>query len=111
MIHYFRLKLITAALTSRLLHTCMAMNLQKIYQDTPGKKFVTHLNSAGSSLVPQCVLDAQINYLKEESCLGGYEVAAKYETQLQSVYEAVAKLVNCYSSEIAILESATVSDE
>ena len=64
----------------------MGLNKAKIYADTPGKKNVIHLNNAGSSLMPQCVLDTQINHLNLESTIGGYETAAKMADNIDRVY-------------------------
>ena len=86
----------------------MGLNKAKIYADTPGKKNVIHLNNAGSSLMPQCVLDTQINHLNLESTIGGYEAAAKMADNIDRVYTSVARLINCDKSEIAIVENATV---
>ena len=48
----------------------MAINKEKIYADTPGKKNVIHFNNAGSSLMPRQVLDAQVAHLKLEASIG-----------------------------------------
>ena len=86
----------------------MTIDRNKIYADTPGKKNVIHLNNAGASLMPQCVLDAQIDHLNLEANIGGYEAAAKMSEQIDAVYSSTAKLINAKPSEIAIVENATV---
>ncbi|UII34096.1 aminotransferase class V-fold PLP-dependent enzyme [Fulvivirga ulvae] len=85
------------------------MDIQTIRQNTPGVTHVVHFNSAGASLVSQQVLDAQIDYLKNEARFGGYETAAKHKAQLEEFYLEAAKLINASPEEIAFTESATVA--
>lgn len=84
------------------------MNTDKIRQDikglSDGKIF---LNNAGSSLMPQVVLDSMINYLHQEEQFGGYEVANRNAELLEQFYDETAKLINCKSSNIAFATSAT----
>lgn len=84
------------------------MNTDKIRQDikglSDGKIF---LNNAGSSLMPQVVLDSMIDYLYQEEQFGGYEVANRNAELLEQFYDETAKLINCKSSNIAFATSAT----
>lgn len=84
------------------------MNTDKIRQDikglSDGKIF---LNNAGSSLMPQVVLDSMIDYLRQEEQFGGYEVANRNAELLEQFYDETAKLINCKSSNIAFATSAT----
>lgn len=84
------------------------MNTDKIRQDikglSDGKIF---LNNAGSSLMPQVVLDSMIDYLHQEEQFGGYEVANRNAELLEQFYDETAKLINCKSSNIAFATSAT----
>lgn len=84
------------------------MNIDIIRQDirglSDGKIF---LNNAGSSLMPIQVVDAMMDYLKQEEQFGGYEVANKNIELLESFYDETAKLINCKSSNIAFATSAT----
>lgn len=66
-----------------------------------------HFNNAGSSLPPDCVLEASIQYLRTEAKIGGYETEGLYQQQLKNVYQSIATLINADPSEIAIVESAT----
>ncbi|MEH6631690.1 MAG: aminotransferase class V-fold PLP-dependent enzyme [Halopseudomonas aestusnigri] len=86
----------------------MSIDLQKIFTDTPGKKTSIHLNNCGSSLMPQSVLDAQVDHLKLEATIGGYEAANKRLDAIEGVYDSVARLINCHRDEIAVVENATV---
>lgn len=86
----------------------MAIDKEKIYNDTPGKKKIIHFNNAGASLMTQVVLDTQKDYLDLEAKIGGYEALAKSQTKHENVYKSVAKLINANPNEIAIVENATV---
>jgi cysteine desulfurase / selenocysteine lyase len=76
---------------------------------TPGAEHVVHLNNAGASLPPAVVLDAQVSHLQREAMVGGYEAAAEAEAdgRLGRSYEAVAELIGCDPSEVAVVDSAT----
>lgn len=85
----------------------MHIDLQKARQDTPGCTHVLHLNNAGSSLMPQPVLDATINHLQLEAHIGGYEAADQAQAAIEHTYDAAAALLHCSRDEIAIVENAT----
>ncbi len=85
----------------------MLFDLQRARQDTPGCANVLHFNNAGSSLMPQQVLDATISHLHLEANIGGYEAAAQAKDSVEHVYDAVAGLINCSRDEVAIIENAT----
>ena len=75
--------------------------------ETRGCARVAHLNNAGSSLTPAPVADYLRTYLDEEEMLGGYEVAARRDGDLENFYTATARLLNASSDEIAFIENAT----
>ena len=87
----------------------------RLRADTPGlegfvertPEAVAHFNNAGSSLPPKCVLDAQLEYLEREAIAGGYETVEERSEDLVRPYNAIADLLNCEPSEIAIGQSAT----
>jgi cysteine desulfurase / selenocysteine lyase len=85
----------------------MPFDIQRARQDTPGCHNVLHFNNAGSSLMPQPVLDATIGHLQLEAQIGGYEAAEQAYEQLEHTYDAVAALIGCSRDEIAIVENAT----
>jgi cysteine desulfurase / selenocysteine lyase len=85
----------------------MVFDIERARRDTPGTNHVLHFNNAGSSLMPQPVLDAQIEHLQLEARIGGYESAAKQADAIDRVYEAAAQLVGSRRDEIAIIENAT----
>jgi len=75
--------------------------------ETPGCGHVLHFNAAGSSLPPQCVVDAQKAHLDLEAKMGGYEAADVRHDAIEHSYDAIAQLLNCQRDEIAIIENAT----
>ncbi|MGZ3754708.1 MAG: aminotransferase class V-fold PLP-dependent enzyme [Mucilaginibacter sp.] len=86
-----------------------ASELQQLRADTKGTAHLAHFNNAGSSLPPDVVLDAVVDYLKEEAIYGGYETEAQYHQLLENVYTSVARLVNADKDEIALVENASVA--
>ncbi|HEY5003055.1 MAG TPA: aminotransferase class V-fold PLP-dependent enzyme, partial [Ktedonobacteraceae bacterium] len=85
----------------------MPFDLQRARQDTPGSAHILHFNNAGSSLMPQPVLDATIKHLQLEAQIGGYEAFDKANDAIEHVYDAAAALIGCSRDEIAVLENAT----
>ena len=69
---------------------------------------VAHLDNAGAALMPRCVLETQIDHLRLEAAVGGYEAERLRSEQLEAVYDSVARLINCQRDEVAIVENATV---
>ena len=68
----------------------------------------THLDNAGASLMPRCVLETQIQHLQLEARVGGYESARLENARIEAVYDSVARLINCHRDEVAIVENASV---
>jgi selenocysteine lyase/cysteine desulfurase len=68
-----------------------------------------HFNNAGAALMPTPVLDVQIDHLKLEAAIGGYEAAAEATERCEAVYTSVAKLIGARTEEIALVENATVA--
>jgi len=87
----------------------MTFDIARARADTPGVKHVTHFNNAGSALPPACGQDAQVEHLRMEAMIGGYEAADRARARIEGVYDSVARLIGAASQdEIAIVENATV---
>jgi cysteine desulfurase/selenocysteine lyase len=82
-------------------------DIARARQETPGCTNVLHFNNAGSSLMPQPVLDAAIAHLQLEAQIGGYEAAEQMEETVEHAYDSAARLLNCSRDEIAFIENAT----
>jgi len=85
----------------------MPFNIQRARQETPGCAHVLHFNNAGSSLMPQPVLDATIAHLQLEAQIGGYEAKERASDLIEHTYDAAARLIGCEPDEIAMIENAT----
>jgi len=83
------------------------LDVTKVRADTAGCEHVAHLNSAGSSLPPRPVVDAVVDYLREEELRGGYETQAALADRLDVVYDATARLLNCEPEHIAFANNAS----
>lgn len=75
--------------------------------ETEGCKNVIHLNNAGSGLMPNIVTKVQLDHIKLESEIGGYEASALMASEVQNFYIQCAKLFNCKPTNIAFTASAT----
>ena len=84
-----------------------ALDVARLRDETPGCHEVVHLNNAGAALVPQPVIDATIGHLQLEAKIGGYEAADEAAEQIQTTYDASAKLIGAQPDEIAVVENAT----
>ncbi|HEY4388790.1 MAG TPA: aminotransferase class V-fold PLP-dependent enzyme [Ktedonobacteraceae bacterium] len=85
----------------------MPFDLLRARAETPGCAHVSHLNNAGSSLMPEPVLAATLAHLQLEARIGGYESVEQAHEAIDHVYDAAAELINCTRDEIAIVENAT----
>ncbi|MEX0922624.1 MAG: aminotransferase class V-fold PLP-dependent enzyme [Rhodovibrionaceae bacterium] len=87
----------------------MTIDVARARAETPGCAQRTHLNNAGAGLMPQAVLDAQIAHLRLEAEIGGYEAHAAAQDKVDAAYAAVARLLNCAPTEVALMENATAA--
>ena len=83
------------------------IDLETVRAETPGCDKIIHFNNAGCALSPHPVTDSVISHLQLEQRIGGYEAASQAEKQIANFYTQLAQLLNCESSEIAFMESAT----
>ncbi|HZN97418.1 MAG TPA: aminotransferase class V-fold PLP-dependent enzyme, partial [Gemmatimonadales bacterium] len=87
----------------------LAPDLERWRADTPGCAGVIHLNNAGAALAPRMVSDAISEHLRLEQELGGYEAAESQVGALRSSYEALAGVLGCGGSNIALVQNSTVA--
>jgi cysteine desulfurase / selenocysteine lyase len=85
----------------------VVIDIERARRDTPGVVRVAHLNNAGAALPPTQVTEAVIAHLRREAEMGGYEAAAAATEQVEGTYAAIARLISCQTSEIAVVENAT----
>lgn len=86
-----------------------ATEIQQLRAETIGTQSVMHFNHAGSSLVPDVVHDAVVEYLDFERRIGGYEAMAAYADKLTHVKTQLADLIGARPEEVALAESQTVA--
>ncbi len=87
----------------------MAIDVDRARAETPGCRHVNHLNNAGAALMPQVVVDAQIDHLRLEAEIGGYEARAEAAERIDGAYAAIARMLGCSTEEVALVENATVA--
>jgi cysteine desulfurase/selenocysteine lyase len=83
------------------------MDIDLIRKETKGCSDKIFLNSAGSSLVPDVVLDKMISYLRQEAVIGGYTLSNQSADEIHELYVQAAILLNCSPENIAYTSSAT----
>ena len=83
------------------------IDLNKVRNDTPHCKDRIFLNSAGSSLMADPIINRMKIYLDEESMHGGYKVYDLYEEEINEFYTETAKLLNCSPRNVAYVFNAT----
>ncbi len=83
------------------------LDIDQIRADTPGTLSVNHLNNAGSSLVPNPVLDTVTEHLALEAGIGGYEAEALRQPEIRSVYDSIGTLIGADPQNVAITDNAT----
>jgi cysteine desulfurase / selenocysteine lyase len=87
----------------------VALDLDRLRNETPGVKHRVHLNNAGAALMPAPVVEAMLGYIRREADIGGYEAAHEAAPRLDAVYDSIARLVGASRDEIALTENATVA--
>jgi cysteine desulfurase / selenocysteine lyase len=81
-------------------------SIEELRRETPGAGVVAHFNNCGSALPPAPVLDAQIEHLRMEGTVGGYEAAQRNQGR-RTMSAAAARLLGCSADEIAFADSAS----
>ena len=85
----------------------MAIDVSRARRETPGCFSIIHLHHSGSSQMPLPVMDAVRDHMELEQLRGGYEAEEEAGAKLANTYSALARMLNCRVSEIALMESAT----
>lgn len=85
------------------------LDVDRLRSETPGCATRIHLNNAGSSLMPDPVVEALHRHLELETYLGGYEAASLREGEIQDAYRAVEDLIAAPQGSVAFVENATVA--
>lgn len=87
----------------------MGIDVQNARRETPGCFSTIHLHHSGSALMPDKIAEAVRRHQELELFHGGYEAEDEARDQLDRTYSAIAQMLNCSASEIALSESATAS--
>lgn len=81
--------------------------IARFRSETTGTNQVIHLNNAGAALMPDMVTKAQIDHIRLESEIGGYEAAACRAAEVADFYTQAGFLFNCQALNVAFTASAT----
>ena len=82
-------------------------DLERARADTPGCLDRVFLDSAGSSLPPEAVVQAVTGHLRREAEVGGYVAEEERAAELAAVRESLARLLGCAAEDVALVDSAT----
>ncbi|SNS46526.1 aminotransferase class V-fold PLP-dependent enzyme [Rhodococcoides kyotonense] len=82
-------------------------DLDRIRRDTPAAATAVFLDSAGSSLPPDPVVETAVAHLRREAVVGGYRAANERMSDLSRVKTSIAALIGAQASDIALSDSAT----
>lgn len=94
-------------IASRCVHRAIDVTAERAA--TPGCSGVAHLNNAGAALPTGETLAAQMEHLRAESELGGYEAAKAAADRLVDVRDAAATLLGAGRGEVVVTGSDTQS--
>lgn len=83
------------------------IDIDAVRADTPGVADIVHFNNAGSSLPPEPVVTASIDYLRLEARMGGYEAEDASAAAFTHFYDAAASMLGCRPDEVAFVSSAS----
>ncbi len=91
------------------------LDIGKIRNDFPMIKNnpdLVYLDSAATSLKPQCVIDAVVNFYSKHTSnvhRGDYDIAALNDRLYDDTRKAVAKLINCDTNEVVYTHNVSHS--
>ncbi|MDG2482580.1 MAG: aminotransferase class V-fold PLP-dependent enzyme, partial [Alphaproteobacteria bacterium] len=77
--------------------------------DTPAVENIAFFHNCGAGLMPTPVLKALHDHLDLEARIGGYAAEEQTAPQVAATYDSIARMLNCHSDEIAVVENATVA--
>lgn len=83
------------------------IDVARVRADTPSCEQILHFNNAGAALMTRAVNERQIEHLRLEERIGGYEAAVRAHDELEGFYSAAALLLGCREEEVAFMENAT----
>jgi cysteine desulfurase len=83
------------------------IDLERVRAETPGCLDRVFLDSAGSSLPPEPVVQAMVEHLRREAEVGGYLAEEERAADLAGVRDALGRLLRCTPECIALVDSAT----
>lgn len=87
----------------------MVIDVERARSETPGCADRVHLDNAGAALMTERVLSTQIDHLRLEGAIGGYEAAAQASEAIGAVYESIGRLIGSGPDHVAIVDSATTA--
>jgi len=73
----------------------MALDLERIRSEAPACSKVLFLSTTGSSLMPEPVHRAQLDYLDLEANVGGYRALEIKRDSVENSYASLAKMLRC----------------
>lgn len=85
----------------------MTFDIKRARAETPGCTERIHFNNCAAGLMPTPVIDALKTHIDLEARIGGYEAADAADDAVQGCYAAIARLLNCKPTEVAVVENAT----
>ena len=83
------------------------IDITKVRADTPGCTPKIFLNSAGSSLMTEGVVQIMHSYLNKEMMLGGYQTVPLYQNEIDKFYYHASALLHTMPTNIAFNYNAT----
>ncbi|GAB4043842.1 aminotransferase class V-fold PLP-dependent enzyme [Spirosoma litoris] len=89
------------------IQTTPYLDVAQLRADTPGCQDNLFMNSAGASLMPQPIVAAMMDYLQQETQVGGYEVERLRMGQIGRLYAETAQLLHTQPHNIGYAYSAT----
>ncbi len=90
-------------------HDRAVIDLEAERAVTPGCRTQVFLDSAGSSLPPQQVVDTVIAHVRREAEIGGYRAAAERAQDLEGLRASLGQLLQADADLFALSDSATRS--